>query len=230
MNPPFYCAQFEGDKMKLSEMFTKEIGYINNAVLQQITINTLDSSPKCIKTIPASSTGKYHPTYSLGEGGLVRHIKAAVGIAHGLIETDIFKNIALGNHNTISENELQCFKDCAYVALILHDCCKALDSDNKHHTQFEHPVFAAKQFRNNVKLYLSENKISNLDLEILKKYVPYIYKAIASHMGQWNTKKNSKTVLPEPENGLENFVHLCDYLASRKYLIFDFSIYNEVKR
>lgn len=82
--------------MKTSELFTKEIGYISDETLKKIVVDTLDASPECIQTIPASSSGKYHPVYLLGDGGLVRHVRAAVGIAHSMIETDIFKNIALG--------------------------------------------------------------------------------------------------------------------------------------
>ena len=32
-------------------------------------------------------------------------------------------------------------------------------------------------------------------------------------------------VLPTPQCGIERFVHICDYLASRKFLIFDFDFF-----
>ena len=240
MSPPFYCALFKVIKMKLSEMFIKELEYIKNPALKEITINVLDSSPECIKTIPASASGKYHPSYSLGEGGLVRHIKAAVGIAHSMIETDIFPNIVCGNdcfnkmkNDTDFIKSLEIRKDCAYVALILHDSIKAFDNDPKHKTVFEHPLIAARMFKSKVKEYVVNNKdrLSGYDKVVIKFSVILIYDAIASHMGQWNTARYAKgVVLPVPETGLENFVHLCDYLASRKYLIFDFDVYNEVDR
>lgn len=240
MSPPFYCALFKVIKMKLSEMFIKELGYIKNPMLKEITINVLDSSPECIKTIPASASKKYHPSYSLGEGGLVRHIKAAVGIAHSMIETDIFPNIVCGNDcfNKMKNDadfikSLEIRKDCAYVALILHDSIKAFDNDPKHKTVFEHPLIAARMFKSKVKEYVVNNKdrLSGYDKVVIKFSVILIYDAIASHMGQWNTARYAKdVVLPVPETGLENFVHLCDYLASRKYLIFDFDVYNEVDR
>jgi hypothetical protein len=40
--------------------------------------------------------------------------------------------------------------------------------------------------------------------------------AIASHMGEWNTNKRSSTTLPKPSDKIGKFVHMCDYLASRK--------------
>ena len=44
--------------MKTSELFTKEIGYISDETLKKIVVDTLDASPECIQTIPASSSGK----------------------------------------------------------------------------------------------------------------------------------------------------------------------------
>jgi hypothetical protein len=45
---------------------------------------------------------------------------------------------------------------------------------------------------------------------------------IASHMGPWNTSPYDKTILPVPETKEEKFVHLCDYLASRKLINIQF--------
>ena len=41
-------------------------------------------------------------------------------------------------------------------------------------------------------------------------------------MGQWNTDRYKNEIMPKPKKSIESFVHLCDYLASRKYLLFDF--------
>ena len=53
-----------------------------------------------IKTIPeywyhvgASSTGKYHPEYYLGEGGLMRHTVALVRILNYMLEARIFYSL-----------------------------------------------------------------------------------------------------------------------------------------
>ncbi len=207
--------------MKTSELFQKEIGYITNPTIQQIVADTLDASPECIQEIPSSSSGKYHPSYSLGEGGLVRHIKSAVGIAHCLIETENFKNLVLGNE-FVEEDKIPIYKDCAYAALIIHYCMKPDDSP-KHRTRFDHPILAAELFKETAKKYI------NLDnMEYMKIVIPLIYNAVASHMGEWNTARYAKDIiLPTPKNGLDNFVHLCDYLGSRKFLDFNFDKYFE---
>lgn len=59
--------------------------------------------------IPASSTGKYHPTYSAGVGGLLRHTKAACYIGKALCEAEM-----------ICQED----KDLIQAALILHDINK----------------------------------------------------------------------------------------------------------
>ena len=42
---------------------------------------------------------------------------------------------------------------------------------------------------------------------------------IESHMGQWNKDNyTNKEILPKPVTKLQRFVHMCDYLASRKFL------------
>lgn len=162
--------------MKTSELFTKEIGYISDETLKKIVVDTLDASPECIQTIPASSSGKYHPVYSLGDGGLVRHVRAAVGIAHSMIETDIFKNIALGVGADDYET-IMIYKDVAYAALILHDCMKP-DDTPKHGTRFDHPLLAATLFKNTAAKY-----VTNENMNYMKVIIPLIHSCIASHMG-----------------------------------------------
>ena len=52
-----------------------------------------------------------------------------------------------------------------------------------------------------------------------------IAECIKSHMGEWNTDyKTKEEVLPKPESVMQSFVHLCDYLASRKCLEFNFDV------
>ena len=70
--------------MKKKEQFTKEIGYIKNPKYKENIEILIDLLPDYFFEVPASSTGKYHPSYALGDGGLVRHVKAAVRIGHEL--------------------------------------------------------------------------------------------------------------------------------------------------
>ena len=52
-----------------------------------------------------------------------------------------------------------------------------------------------------------------------------MFNAINSHMGKWNTDYRTKAiVLPTPKSKVDRFVHLADYLASRKCLEFNFDV------
>ena len=213
--------------MKTSEHFKNELAYIKNDTLREIVAATLDESPECIVTIPASSSGRYHPTYSLGEGGLMRHIKGAVGIAHCMIETEIFDKIAMEKiQGVMGYDELrEEYADAAYAALILHDCCKP-DNTAKHGTVFDHPVLAANLFKETAKKYITQD-----NMQYMKRVVPMVHGAIASHMGMWNTAPYARgIILPKPKNGIEVFVHMCDYLGSRKFLTFEFDKYDYKSR
>lgn len=209
--------------MRNSELFKEELDLIQNEHIREITRRTLDNAPEYIQTIPASSSGKYHPTYSLGEGGLARHIKACVGIARCMLENE---NVL----NDEYEQFLDIEKDIIYSSLILHDCMKCGDNGELK-TKFEHPNIASELFErvyNEYLDYIDNNKDLTVDeYNELGWIVWDISNCIKSHMGQWSTNKHSKVILETPEYDLERFVHICDYLASRRFIEFNFDKYKE---
>ena len=71
-------------------MFLEELELIKNDEIREITARLLDGAPDYFWHVAASSSGKYHPAYALGEGGLVRHVKAAVRFAHHLFVINDF--------------------------------------------------------------------------------------------------------------------------------------------
>ena len=183
------------------EIFKTELDYIRNPGIREFTEKTLNKLPEYFFSIPASSTGRYHPSYALGDGGLIRHTQAAVRIAVELFRVDLFK---------YTEDE----KDMIISSLILHDGCKFGINHSKY-TVTEHPLVVANFIKNDSELR------ENLDENILK----IIIGCIESHMGQWTKDfKTKKDVLPRPKTKMQNFVHWCDYLASRKCLEFNFDV------
>ena len=60
--------------------------------------------------------------------------------------------------------------------------------------------------------------VSNEEFVKLEEQVKDIQRLILSHMGQWNKDKEGNEILPKPEKEDEKFVHLCDYLASRRFI------------
>ena len=187
--------------MDKTNYFKKEINYIKDNNLKDDLKKLIKLLPDYFFEIPASSTGKYHPKFALGEGGLVRHTKVAVRIAYELL-----------NNNTIGCKFTDRDKDLIIMALTLHDGLKnGLEHDK--YTKFDHPLLISK--------YIMENKDKlKMDIDDLRK----MCSMIESHMGEWtydNYKK--KEVLPKPKTAEQRFVHMCDFLASKKFLDVEFS-------
>lgn len=181
--------------MKKQEQLKREVSYIRNPKYRENANRLIELLPDYFFEVPASSTGKYHPSYTLGDGGLVRHVKAAVRIGHELLENPI-----TGGKFTNDE------KDLIILALILHDGLKSGLVKQKY-TQVDHPLLVSNYIKDN------KDKLSLTDNEILA-----LTNMIESHMGIWNKDYNGNEVLPIPINKYQKFVHMCDYLASRKFL------------
>ena len=52
--------------------------------------------------------------------------------------------------------------------------------------------------------------------------------AIKTHMGPWTTDYSGNEVLERPQTKYQNFVHMCDYLASRKCILVPFDKENNI--
>ena len=188
-----------------SDVFETELNYIKDERIKESARFLLEELPDYFYTMPASTSGKYHPAFSLGEGGLVRHTKAAVRIAVELFRDNIFNTFEFGAQT----------QDLIIMALLLHDGFKqGKEADG--HTAYDHPLIAANFVFDNIA------KMPMDQLEALQ-----VRRLIASHMGPWNTDKTGKIVLPIPKRDDEIFVHLCDYMASRNFLNINF-VNNEI--
>jgi hypothetical protein len=65
-------------------------------------------------------------------------------------------------------------------------------------------------------------------LKLTKEDIDFICSAIASHMGRFNTSEYSDVILPLPKTPEEKFVHMCDFLASRKVININFDKDNNI--
>ena len=179
----------------MRELLNEILTTIENEDVREYAEKILEMAPQYWYSVPASSSGKYHPSYALGDGGLVRHTVALIKILNHIFGVESVANQFASRD-----------RDLLRVAGLAHDMWKSgtqEDYEKSKYTKFDHPIIAA-------------TKVWNME-EIPKEDRLIICKAISSHMGQWNTdKRHPDMVLPKPEDKYQIILHLADYLASRK--------------
>lgn len=184
----------ENKKELLKEYFDS----VQDENVKKFMEQCIETIPEYWYTVPASSTGKYHPNYALGNGGLMRHTIALLRFFDRLV-----RNTMYGSPFTNREMDL------LRVACLMHDSRKSGSDEefavNKY-TKFDHPILAANVVRSIETEYITDEEKE------------MIANAIESHMGQWNvdTYGKSKVELPLPTNKYQKIVHLVDYLAAQK--------------
>ncbi len=189
----------------MKNMFDVELGYIHDKKIREAAAKLVSMLPDYFYSVPASSTGKYHPKCSNVEGGLLNHTKIAIRYAK-----ELFDNAML--FNNFSEHD----QDLVIVALMMHDGFKHGLTKEKY-VRFDHPLISA----NFVKEHGEEVGLTKDDCMLL-------HDIIASHMGVFNTSNYSDVVLPLPKTAMQKFVHMCDDLASKKFLNVEFKDHNIV--
>ena len=191
--------------MERLEILKEEIHYIKNPKIKDSLCYMIEKLPDYFFSIAAASTGKYHPSYAQGEGGLLRHSKAAVRIGCELLSDPV-----IGDKYTSDE------KDLMLMGLLIHDGLK-LGQEKEKYTRSDHPILMAdfiEQEKENLSLTDEERKL--------------VCDVIKTHMGPWTTDYNGNEVLEKPKTKYQNFVHMCDYLASRKCILVPFDKENNI--
>ena len=137
----------------------------------------------------ASSSGKYHPKFAQGEGGLVRHTRAVEMVCEELMRMSSYAYMKAE------------YKDYARVACLLHDTRKygSGDAEDKN-------------------CYAQHGKLAADDVAAAWQEFfgspcsAFLYHAILSHMGQWVEDREDR-----PFTNIDRLVHLADYIASRSF-------------
>lgn len=178
--------------MKNSEFFEHEIQNIEDEDLRDFVRFFFDEKVgNWFWRSGASRSGKYHPVFSQGEGGLVRHTRAAAWVCEELLR--------LSSYAYMSAE----YKDFARVAVLLHDTRKYGSGDTEDKGCYkEHGKLAADAVYNAWHEFFNGGD-SCPDLLIM---------AIRSHMGQWIEDRNDR-----PFTNIDRLVHLSDYISSWKF-------------
>lgn len=192
--------------MNIEEMFKNELELLKSSRMKKACSNIINLLPDYWFIVAAASTGKYHPEYAQGEGGLLRHSKAAMRIG-----AELLNDPCIGDKYTSDE------KDLMLISLLIHDGLK-LGIPKEKYTRFDHPIL--------MKDYLVEKKDEIKELTI--EEITFMGDVIKTHMGPWTADYNGNEVLEKPKTKYQNFVHMCDYLASRKCLLVPFDDNNNI--
>lgn len=192
--------------MNKVEVFKQELSYIKSDRIRESAKVLIQMIPDYFFEVPASSTGKYHPSFSQNEGGLLRHTKVATAIGYEVLNLEYTNNLYTADE-----------KDLLLLAIMLHDIQK-LGNPPEKYTRFDHPLLAAS--------FIEENKDKT---ELKEEEISLLKRVISSHMGQWNKSSYSDIELPKPNDKYEFFVHMCDYLSSKKFLDVDFDENNNIR-
>ena len=176
------------------QLFANELNDIKDNNLRQFAVQLLTNAPEYFFTVPASSSGKYHPYFAREVGGLVKHTRCVIFYAEC---------------NAESFNFDEHTKDLAIIAALAHDIKKQGDNNTGSHTVWEHPELAYN--------YILETQKANANL-ISVEDATIIANAILCHMGKWQHDPQftrSKKAFPLPTTLFDYAVQSADYMASR---------------
>lgn len=180
------------NKKERIELFQRELSYILDPNLKDFAKAIIEGADDYFFEVPASSSGKYHPDFARGRGGLVRHTKAVAYFTNELIRPNI-------EFDEITRYD----GDCLIVAAIAHDIKKQGDGVEGH-TVKEHPKLASEY----IKHVWADKEFQDV---IDKGTLHYICSVIESHMGPWQE--------PQPKTLEQRIVFYADYIASRKEIV-----------
>lgn len=174
-----------------SEFFKREISLIENERLRNFTEWYFENRVgDWFWQSGASSSGKYHPQFSQGEGGLVRHTRAVSMFCEELLRLSTYAYMK------------PIYKDFARVACLLHDTCKYGTGNEVDKTCY--PIHGQ----------LAADAVNKAWFDYYKESAPeLLLMAIRSHMGQWTQEREDR-----PFTNIDRLVHLADYIASRPFI------------
>lgn len=186
------------DKVKF---FANELSDISDNKVREFAKKMIEEADDYFFIVPASSSGKYHPSFDLGDGGLVRHTRCVVYYGECISESFNF-------------NARQ--RDMMIVSALAHDIKKQGDGVGRH-TVIEHPILAADYLMRIAKEV--PDAFTEEELYVMAH-------AVRSHMGKWGGKDG----LPVPETEFDKCLQAADYIASRKDILsFNFRPTEDVK-
>ena len=151
--------------MNRIDIFNQALNLISSDDIRDFCKLLLENADDYFFIEPASSSGKYHPKFALGQGGLARHSIAVAMILHDMLRTDCYQ---------FTDRE----KDLMVCGAIVHDIKKY--GESKRYTVKEHPQLSAE--------YIIQTYNEHKDIISLEE-AEFIADVVRTHMGQWGEEK-----------------------------------------
>lgn len=192
------------NRQEVKQLFQPYINKLQDQVHKDFTEYVFDKLPEYWFYKPASSTGKYHPAFAQGDGGLIRHTLAMV---------KIFEVLWRGFEK---EFYMPSLHDLGVIACIFHDALKygrpETFPDGLKYTTKGHELDAAEWIGVLWDEFLITNymDLSEIDRTKYEDDISCLTSAIEHHMGPW-----SKT--GAPECFFDKLIFIADYMASSKW-------------
>jgi hypothetical protein len=175
-------------------MFEEEVKLIQDEGIKTFTLKCINAAPDYFWKIPASSTGKWHPSDELGEGGKYLHSRKVTRIAY-----DLCRNADIVGWE----------RDCVVSAAIQHDFCSRGYPTLEKYTISGHGPLWIKMCE--AKVCFSSQIFSQPQLKLIARL-------IGTHMGRWDMPFEDATDI------FESIIQTSDYIASRKYISVDLTL------
>ena len=176
--------------MRNIKLFERELALIVNEELRMAVKSYLEeATPDYFWTDGASSSGKFHPKFAQGIGGLVRHTKAGILFLEELLRMSSYAYMRAE------------YKDYAIGAFLIHDTQK-----------YGLGEFDKAEYKNHAK---NASEAFRKWCEEQYGFTPHylLLNAVESHMGQWSTDREDR-----PFTSVDRCVHMADYMASRSFI------------
>lgn len=186
--------------MSNQEKFVSHIqSMIHDEDLKELVPKIFELAPEPFWFSPASSSGNHHPSFSLGEGGLVRHTVACVHVARDLAHPYGWA----GRETPYGWAGRETIMDQITIAAAFHDTFKGGMGSIWGETQAGHPEIAADILRD----------LASLTRKSARRILYEASWGVAFHMSMWGIHPTPVSEL----GSLPQIITLADYLVSRKY-------------
>lgn len=176
--------------MRNVQHFEEVANFIIDEDLRAFVFNYLEHyTPDYFWTDGASASGKYHPKFAQGVGGLVRHT-----IAGGIMLEEVLR---MSPYCYLTDEH----KDFCRVGILLHDTRKYGHAHEPNTKAYKmHAVNAAQAVKDYWQRFFGYPAPE------------WLLSTIRTHMGQWSEKEC------RPMTNLDRAVHTADYWASRSMI------------